>query len=277
MDSAQLRQQVTIAVESLIRRIGQSYEFTVVLGSGLSSFVDRMEARTVVPYVEIPGFPASTVKGHASELVAGSISGHRVLCFAGRFHYYEGYDAATVTIPVRVAQALGVRTALFTNAAGGIADRLKLGDLMVIEDHLNLLTADSPLRGLADEVFGSKFVNMYTAYDPTVTRALKSVGERCSLPIASGVYAALSGPQFETRAEIRMLRILGADAVGMSTIPEVIVANQAGMRVGAVSVITDLATDTVTELSHDQVLATARRADEHLAELLTGVIEGAEW
>jgi purine-nucleoside phosphorylase len=148
---------------------------------------------------------------------------------------------------------------------------------MVIEDHLNLLTADSPLRGLSDEVFGSKFVNMYSAYDPTVTRALKSVGEHRSLPIASGVYAALSGPQFETRAEIRMLRILGADAVGMSTIPEVIVANQAGMRVGGVSVITDLATDTVTELSHDQVLATAHRADEHLAELLAGVIEGTEW
>jgi purine-nucleoside phosphorylase len=265
-----------MSVESLIRRIGQSYEFMVVLGSGLLSFAERMDGRTTVPYVEIPGFPVSTVRGHASELVAGSIGGHRVLCFAGRFHYYEGYDAATVTIPVRVARGLGVHTALFTNAAGGIADRLRLGDLMVIEDHLNLLTADSPLRGLSDEVFGSKFVNMYTAYDPTVTRALKSVGERRSLPMACGIYAALSGPQFETRAEIRMLRTLGADAVGMSTIPEVIVANQAGMRVGAISVITDLATDTVTELSHDQVLATAKRADEHLAELLTGVIEETE-
>ncbi len=274
MDSAQLKQQVTIAADSLKRRIGESFEFTIVLGSGLSSFVNRMEGRTTVPYAEIPGFPVSTVKGHASEVVAGNIAGHRVLCFAGRFHYYEGYDAATVTIPVRMAQALGVHAALFTNAAGGIADRLRLGDLMIIEDHLNLLTADSPLRGLADEVFGSKFVNMYTAYDPMMTRALESVGERLSLPIASGVYAALSGPQFETRAEIRMLRVLGADAVGMSTIPEVIVANQVGMRVGAISVITDLATDTVTELSHEQVLATARRADEHLAQLLSGVIEG---
>ena len=275
MDGVQLKQQVTIAVESLIPRIGEMYEFTVVLGSGLSSFVDRIEKRTIVHYAEIPGFPVSTVKGHAGEIVAGSIGGHRVLCFAGRFHYYEGYDTATVTIPVRVARALGVHTALFTNAAGGIADRLRLGDLMVIEDHLNMLTADSPLRGLPDEVFGPRFVNMYGAYDPTVTQILKAVGERRSLPMASGVYAALSGPQFETRAEIRMLRILGADAVGMSTVPEVIVANQAGMRVGGVSVITDLATDTATELSHDQVLATARRADEHLAELLSGVIEGA--
>lgn len=273
MNSAQLKQRVTTAVESLVLRIGQSYEFTVVLGSGLLSFVDRMYERTIVPYTEIPGFPVSTVKGHASEVVAGTIGGHRVLCFAGRFHYYEGYDAATVTIPVRVAQELGVHTALFTNAAGGIANRLRLGDLMVIEDHLNLLTADSPLRGLADDVFGSKFVNMYTAYDAAITQAFKMVGEHRSLPIASGVYAALSGPQFETRAEIRMLRTLGADAVGMSTIPEVIVANQAGMRVGAVSVITDLASETVTELSHDQVLATARRADEYLATLLTGVIE----
>lgn len=274
IDTAQLKQRITIAADSLKRRIGERFEFTVVLGSGLSSFASRMEGRTTVPYAEIPGFPVSTVKGHAGEVVAGNIGGHRVLCFAGRSHYYEGYDAATVTIPVRMAQALGVHAALFTNAAGGIADRLRLGDLMIIEDHLNLLTADSPLRGLADEVFGSKFVNMYTAYDPMMTRALESVGERLSLPVASGVYAALSGPQFETRAEIRMLRVLGADAVGMSTIPEVIVANQAGMRVGAVSVITDLATDTVTELSHEQVLATARNADEHLAELLTGVIEG---
>jgi len=277
MDTAQLTQQVSVAVNGLRERIGESFEVTVVLGSGLAGFVDRMDGRTTVPYAEIPGFPVSTVKGHTGAVVAGSVGGHRVLCFAGRFHYYEGYDAATVTIPVRVAQALGVRTALFTNAAGGIADRLRLGDLMVIEDHLNLLTADSPLRGLSDEVFGSKFVNMYTAYDPVLTQAFKSIAERRSLPIASGVYAALSGPQFETRAEIRMLRILGADAVGMSTIPEVIVANQAGIRVGAVSVITDLATDTVTELSHDQVLATARRADEHLAELLTGVIEESDW
>jgi purine-nucleoside phosphorylase len=265
MDSVQLRQQVTLAVDALAPTLGQSYEYVVVLGTGLFSFVDRMDVQTSVPYSEVPGLPVSTVKGHASKLVAGSIGRHRVLCFAGRFHYYEGYDTAAVTVPVRIAKALGVHTALFTH----------LGDLMVIEDHLNMLTADSPLRGLSDDLFGSKFVNMYQAYDPELITLLKSVGESRSLPMASGVYAALSGPQFETRAEIRMLRTLGADAVGMSTIPEVIVANQVGIRVGAVSVITDLASETATVLSHEQVLATARRADGCLADLLVGVIEAS--
>ena len=275
MDSSRLKQQVALAVDALASRIGRSYDFVVVLGSGLFSFVDKMDVQSSLPYAEIPGLPVSTVKGHASKLVAGTLGHQRVLCFAGRFHYYEGYDTSAVTIPVRIARALGVHTALFTNAAGGIADRLHLGDLMVIEDHINLLTADSPLRGLSDDLFGSKFVNMYQAYDPALTGLLKSVGEGRSLPIASGVYAALSGPQFETRAEIRMLRTMGADAVGMSTVPEVIVANQVGMRTGAVSVITDLATETATALSHEQVLATARRADGCLADLLAGVIEAS--
>ncbi len=272
-DSAELEQRVALAVSALTSLLGQSYEYLVVLGSGLFSFIDSMDVQTSVPYSQVPGLPVSTVKGHASKLVAGTVGRHRVLCFAGRFHYYEGYDTATVTIPVRIAKALGVHTALFTNAAGGIAESLHLGDLMIIEDHLNMLTADSPLRGLSDDVFGSKFVNMYQAYDPELVELFRSVGKNRSLPIASGVYAALSGPQFETRAEIRMLRTLGADAVGMSTVPEVIVANQTGMRVGAISVITDLATETTTALSHEQVLAAARRADGCLADLLTGAIE----
>lgn len=272
MDSVQLKQHVTMAATSLAGRIGQSFEVAVVLGSGLSSFVEQLEDAQSVPYSEIPGFPTSTVKGHESRLVAGTIKRHRVLCFSGRFHYYEGYDTATVTIPIRTAEALGVRTVLLTNAAGGISDALHLGDLMVIQDHVNLFAADSPLRGLSDELFGTKFVNMYRAYAPELTRKLEAVGQRLGLPTASGIYAGVSGPQFETRAEIRMLRMMGADAVGMSTIPEVIVANQLGLRVGAVSVITDLATETTTELSHEQVLATATRADGHLAALLSGVI-----
>lgn len=273
MDSAQLKQQVTMAATSLAGRIGQSFEVAVVLGSGLSSFVEQLHDTVIVPYNEIPGFPVSTVKGHQSRVVVGTIGDHRVLCFSGRFHYYEGYDTATVSIPVRVAHALGVRSVLLTNAAGGISNVLRLGDLMVIVDHLNLFAADSPLRGLSDELFGTKFVNMYTAYTPALATKLKEVGERLGLPMATGVYAGLSGPQFETRAEIHMLRLLGADAVGMSTIPEVIVANQLGIRTGAVSVITDLATETTTELSHEQVLASATRADGYLARLLAGAIE----
>lgn len=273
MDSNHLKHQVKLAADELAGKLGETYDIAVVLGSGLVNFVNKMSSERVIPYAEIPGFPVSTVQGHASKLIVGTVGHHRVLCFAGRFHSYEGYDAAEITVPVRVARALGAQTALFTNAAGGIADNLHLGDLMIIEDHLNLLTSDSPLRGLSDELFGSKFVNMYSAYDAALVCLMNSVGKARSLPIASGVYAALSGPQFETKAEIRMLKAIGADAVGMSTVPEVIVANQEGMRVGGVSVITDLATETATALSHQQVLATAQKADGFLAELLTGVIE----
>jgi purine-nucleoside phosphorylase len=273
MDASQLRQEVALATDSLLKRIGSGFATMVVLGSGLSSFVDRIRGAVAIPYSEIPGFPRSTVKGHLGELVGGTIGSHQVLCLAGRFHYYEGYDAATLTIPVRVGRALGVHTALFTNAAGGIRDSLRLGDLMVIRDQLNLMQADSPLRGLPDDEFGSRFVNMYNAYDRDMADALSLVGAAHNLPVTSGVYAAMSGPQFETRAEIRMLKVLGADAVGMSTVPEVIVANHLGMRVGGVSVITDLATETTAEVSHEQVLDTAGRADGQLAELLAAFIE----
>lgn len=273
MDDSQLRQEVALATDSLLKRIGSGFATMVVLGSGLSSFVDRIRGAVAIPYSEIPGFPRSTVKGHLGELVGGTIGSHQVLCLAGRFHYYEGYDAATLTIPVRVGRALGVHTALFTNAAGGIRDSLRLGDLMVIRDQLNLMQADSPLRGLPDDEFGSRFVNMYNAYDRDMADALSLVGAAHNLPVTSGVYAAMSGPQFETRAEIRMLKVLGADAVGMSTVPEVIVANHLGMRVGGVSVITDLATETTAEVSHEQVLDTAGRADGQLAELLAAFIE----
>ncbi len=273
MDAAQVQQEVALATESLLKRIGSGFATMVVLGSGLSSFVDRIQDAVAIPYSEIPGFPRSTVKGHLGELVGGTIGSQQVLCLAGRFHYYEGYDAATLTIPVRVGRALGVRTALFTNAAGGIRDTLRLGDLMVIRDQLNLMQADSPLRGVPDDEFGSRFVNMYNAYDRDMADALALAGTEHDLPVTSGVYAAMSGPQFETRAEIHMLKVLGADAVGMSTVPEVIVANHLGMRVGGVSVITDLATETTAEVSHEQVLETAGRADGQLAQLLAAFIE----
>ncbi|MEN6550532.1 MAG: purine-nucleoside phosphorylase [Candidatus Cryosericum sp.] len=274
MDALQLQQEVRLATDSLVKRMGSDFGTMVVLGSGLSSFVSRIQDAVTIPYSAIPGFPRSTVKGHLGELVGGTIGKQRVLCLAGRFHYYEGYDTAALTIPVRVGRALGVRTALFTNAAGGVRDDLRLGDLMIIRDQLNLMQADSPLRGLPDDEFGSRFVNMYNAYDRDMAEALTLVGTEHHLPMTLGVYAAMSGPQFETRAEIRMLRVLGADAVGMSTVPEVIVANHLGMRVGGISVITDLATETTSELSHEQVLDTAGKADGQLAELLAAFIDG---
>lgn len=273
MDSEVLRGRVGSVAETISRSLGTSYDVMVVLGSGLFNFVEKLQNRKELRYADIPQLPVSTVKGHAGKIVAGEIAGCHVLCFAGRFHYYEGYDMASITIPVRAAKALGVRTAFLTNAAGGLSNTLHIGDLMVIKDHLNLLAADSPLRGLADDIFGSKFVDMYNAYDPELAALLERIGKQQSLPVTSGVYAAMAGPQYETRAEIRMLQRLGADAVGMSTVPEVIVANQLGIHVGAISVITDLATDTTADVSHQQVVVAAQHADGHLAELLEAAIK----
>jgi purine-nucleoside phosphorylase len=268
IESTALNQDIEAAADGIRRTLGTAFDIVVVLGSGLAGFVDKLGDRSSVPYSSIPGFPSSTVPGHAGLLFAGSVGSRRVLCCAGRFHYYEGYDPAVTTLPVRAASRLGVRLAVFTNAAGGLSESLSIGDLMILDDHLNLLVADSPLRGLADDVFGTKFVNMYGAYDVDLASLLLSAGTARHLPVKHGVYAAVGGPQYETRAEIRMLRTLGADAVGMSTVHEVIVARQESMRVCAISVITDMATETTTELSHEKVVAAARKADGQLAQLL---------
>lgn len=249
----------------------------LVLGSGLSVLADRVAPSVQIPYEDIPSFPRSTVPGHAGRLVAGELAGAPVLVMQGRVHYYEGYSPAEITFPIRVLQALGVRTLLVTNAAGGLHADWQPGDLMAITDQINFvgMAGQNPLRGPNDEALGPRFPSMVRAYDPELLELLREVARPRGITLLEGVYAMLAGPTFETPAEVRMLRVLGADAVGMSTAPEVVVARHAGMRVLGISLITNIAIDTLEstgEPSHEEVLEAGRRAAPVMASLIEGVL-----
>lgn len=229
----------------------------IILGSGLGGFAARVRDAVRIPYRDLPGFPPPTVTGHAGELLVGSVSGRRVACFAGRFHVYEGHDVATAALPARVAHALGASVLFASNAAGGIRRTFRPGDLMVIADHLNLM-GRNPLIGPVvpgDE----RFPDLSEAWDPALRRLLHEVGGAAGVPLHDGVYAALTGPAYETPAEVRMLERLGADAVGMSTVPEVLVARAVGLRCAGVSVITNPAAGLApAPLAHDEVVQVGR-------------------
>jgi len=233
----------------------------IILGSGLGGLADKIQQATRIPFADIPGFPSASVVGHAGALVAGELEGKRVVALAGRFHMYEGHSAALAAYPVRVMHALGARTLLASNASGGIRRDLAPGDLMIIEDHLNL-TFTNPLTGALVEG-DERFPDMSQPYDGELRYLLSKVAEREGIEVKSGVYACLPGPSFETRAEVRMVERLGADAVGMSTVPEVIVARTLGMRVAAVSCVANAATGTtgVPVLHQDVLDVTAQAAD----------------
>jgi purine-nucleoside phosphorylase len=233
-------------------------EIAIILGSGLGGLVSDVRDHVTIPYGEIPGFPAVAIAGHAGQLVVGSISGRIVAVFAGRFHAYEGHPLQLTAFPVRLAHSLGARSLFVSNAAGGVNTDFAAGDLMVIEDHLNLTFA-SPLTGVA-EPGDVRFPDMSNAYDQQYRSTLHAAGERLGIELREGVYAMLPGPAYETPAEVRMLRTLGADAVGMSTVPEVTMARMLGMRVVGVSCITNLAAGVQqTPLDHAEVLATTSR------------------
>lgn len=247
-------------------------EIAVVLGSGLGPFTDAMQETFAVDYRDIPHWPAARVIGHAGRLIGGTVHGRRVLALSGRAHFYEGHDLRTVTFAVRVLGQLGVRTLLLTNAAGGINTSFTQGALMVIDDHINLL-GSNPLVGPHDERFGVRFPDMTEVY----SRALRAVADETAaalgLPLAHGVYIAVHGPSYETPAEIRAFRTLGADAVGMSTVPEAIVARQMGMQVLGLSCITNMAAGVLPQpLDHDEVMETARRVRGGFVALLEGII-----
>jgi purine-nucleoside phosphorylase len=243
----------------------------IVLGSGLGGLVNDVRESVTIPYREIPGFPDVSVVGHAGQLVIGTISGQVVAVFAGRFHSYEGHPLQLTAFPVRVAHALGVRALFVSNAAGGVNTDFAAGDLMVIEDHLNLTFA-SPLTGVA-EASDVRFPDMSDAYDAELRARLHSVGDQLGISLRDGVYAMLPGPAYETPAEVRMLRTLGADAVGMSTVPEVTMARMLGMRAAGVSCITNLAAGvTQTPLHHSEVLETTARVSAQFQALVRGFI-----
>ena len=244
----------------------------LVLGSGLGAFADELEDAEAVPYAEIPGFARSTVEGHAGRLVLGKVEGVPVAAMQGRFHYYEGYDFPDVTFPIRVLGALGVKSLVLTNAAGGLNNAFSQGSLIVISDHLNLMGAN-PLRGANDERFGPRFPDMTAVYDHEYQEVAIREARAIGLELRRGVYAGLTGPSYETPAEIRMLRLLGADAVGMSTVPEAIVARHMGIRVLGLSCITNMAAGVLDMLiNHAEVIETGERVRETFAQLLRQVI-----
>ena len=251
---------------------GRRPEIAITLGSGLGDLAERLDAPLTIPYKEIPHFPVSTVSGHKGQFVCGKLGGKEVLCMQGRFHYYEGYDLKQVTMPVRVMKLLGIDSLLVTNAAGGINTGFHAGTLMLIEDHLNL-TGENPLIGENLDAFGDRFFDMTVAYDKEYRTLAKATAEELNIPLATGVYAWLTGPNFETPAEIRYLRTIGADAVGMSTVPEVLVARHSGIRVLGISCITNLAAGmTNNTLSHEEVKETADRVQNEFIRLVTGIV-----
>lgn len=247
-------------------------ELALILGSGLGELADRMENPVKMAYGDIPGFPMSTVQGHQGRLVYGTLSGVSVIAMQGRFHYYEGHSMQAVTGPVRVFHELGVKTLMVTNAAGGVNTELRPGDLMLITDHLNLMGAH-PLIGPNIGEWGPRFPDMSEAYSRQLQAVARQVAADRNISLREGVYAGLTGPSYETPAEIRMLRTLGADAVGMSTVPEIIVARHMGMRALGISCITNMAAGILDQpLSHDEVLETTEKAKADFTALMEGII-----
>lgn len=244
----------------------------IILGTGLGDLVDHIDDKQFIPYSEIPNFPVSTVEGHSGNLIFGSLGGKRVMAMQGRFHYYEGYDMKQVTFPVRVMQALGVKTLFVSNAAGGMNKEFRVGDVMVITDHINLFP-ENPLRGKNYNQLGPRFPAMTEAYSKSLIALADSIADEKGLRLMHGVYVGTPGPTFETPAEYEYFRVIGGDAVGMSTVPEVIVANHAGMRVFGISVITDLGGKDVTEVpTHEEVQKAAVKAQPTVVALIKEIV-----
>lgn len=260
------------AARTIRSRTDLEPQIALVLGSGLGGFADEFGEAVAIPYAEIPGFATSTAEGHAGRLVIGKVGTVPVLAMQGRVHFYEGYSLEEVTFPVRVFKLLGIKKLLLTNAAGGIDIELSQGALMVISDHLNLMGVN-PLRGPNDERFGPRFPDLTEAYSRELQEVAIDEAHTLRIDLRRGIYAALAGPSYETPAEIHMLRALGADAVGMSTVPETIVARQMGIDVLGISCITNMAAGiSDAPINHAEVMEIGRRVRETFTKLLRGVI-----
>ncbi len=247
-------------------------DLAIVLGSGLGDIADEIQDATVIDYHDIPHFPVSTVPGHKGRLVIGSLEGHNVMCMQGRFHYYEGYSMADVVYPVRVMKILGIDSLFLTNAAGCVNRSWKPGDLMIIEDHIKLI-ADSPLRGLNPDELGPRFFDMSRAYDKTLIGVAEAEADKLGINIRKGVYMLFTGPAFETPAEVRFARTAGADAVGMSTVPEAIAASHMGMHTLGISCLTNMAAGILDQpLNHEEVLETGERVKKDFSALVRGIV-----
>jgi len=270
MDMYEKIQQAKNHIES---KIDVAPRIGMILGSGLGDLADTLERKQTIPYKEIPHFPMSKASGHAGELVIGSIEGRCVVAMKGRIHFYEGVSLEELTFPVRVMHALGVRTLIITNACGAVNERFQPGELMIITDHLNLVGIN-PLIGDNDERLGPRFPDLTDVYSKKMRTLAKSVASRLGISIYEGVYAWWSGPAYETKAEIRMIRMLGADAVGMSTVPEAIVAAHAGIETLGISCLTNMAAGILDQkLSHEEVLETAARVKEKFSRLIVSILK----
>jgi len=248
----------------------------IILGSGLGALADEVDAHASISYKDIPGFAQSSVEGHAGRLVLGTLEGVNVVVMQGRLHYYEGFDLHQVTFPVRVMKELGAHTLIVTNAAGGLNPDFEAGDLMLIEDHINLLGwgGHNPLMGPNDPALGPRFPAMNPAYDPDLIRIAEKAGAECNVPLRRGVYILVAGPNYETRAELRLLRQWGADAVGMSTVHETLVARHGGMKVLGISNITNMAlADSDEPVNHEEVLAVAEESRPRFLRLAKAIVK----
>ena len=247
-------------------------EYGVILGSGLGGFTEDITIEHTLPYTEIPNFPVSTVQGHKGALVFGTIGTKKVVAMQGRFHFYEGYDMKQVTFPVRVMKYLGVEKLIVSNASGGVNPSYKVGDVAVITDHINMMP-EHPLRGHNDERFGPRFVNMSEPYSNAMNQKAFELAKFLNIDLKQGIYLALQGPTFETLAEYKMVKAVGADCVGMSTVPEVIVARHMNMECFGVTVITDMGDeDNIEEVNHEEVLQAAQKAEPHVRNLIKNLI-----
>jgi purine-nucleoside phosphorylase len=269
-----MKSGIQAAARAVRARWKHTPDAAFILGTGLGKLAEAIEKPTIVPYPKIPGFAKSTVESHAGRLLCGTLAGKRVIAMQGRFHLYEGYSLADVTFPVRVLRALGAPVLIVSNACGTLRGEWRPGDLMLIDDHINLL-GDNPLIGPNDDALGPRFPDMSQPYDGALRAMARAVAARERFTLREGVYAAVAGPNLETRAEYRMLRTVGADVVGMSTVPEVIVAVHGGMRVLGISIITDVCVpETLTVTTLDAIIAAAGAAEPALSTLVRGVLSG---
>ena len=247
-------------------------EIGIILGTGLGELVNEIKIEKAIPYHEIPNFPVSTVHGHKGQLIFGTLSGRNIVAMQGRFHYYEGYTMQEVTFPVRVMKQLGIELLIISNASGGLKAEFQVGDLMLISDHINLMP--NPLIGKNDENVGPRFPDMSDAYDHRILQTAHKVARRCGIKVHEGIYAAVSGPTFETPAEYHYINVIGGSAVGMSTVPEVIVARHMKLPVFAVSVISDLGVrGKIVQISHEEVIEAAAAAQPKMTMLIKELLK----
>ncbi|MEC4003875.1 purine-nucleoside phosphorylase [Flavobacterium sp. SUN052] len=266
-------EQVQETVNYIKEKTGFAPEYGVILGSGLGSFTNDIQVEFTLPYNEIPNFPVVTVEGHKGALVFGTIGDKKVVAMQGRFHFYEGYDMKQVTFPVRVMKYLGITKLIVSNASGGVNPAYEVGSIVLIKDHINMLP-EHPLRGKNDDRFGPRFVNMSEPYSLKMIAKTKEIAKAANIEVKDGIYMGLQGPTFETLSEYRMVKILGADCVGMSTVPEVIVARHMELETFGISVITDMGDEeNIEEVNHAEVLKAAEKAEPSVRLLIKELIK----